>query len=71
MDFITIKITSMEINKEALEQLSIADLWAMYKFAEMFKDDFCYRLSEKDKCDDIIYYTKEEINKRISNIFIF
>jgi len=61
----------IEINHERLSELSIADLWAMYKFAEMFRDEFCYRLSEKDKCNDIIYYTKEEINKRISNIFIF
>lgn len=62
---------SIEVNSEKLSSLSIADLWALNKFAKMFRDEFCYSLSEEDKYNDIIHYTKEEINKRTEDIFIF
>lgn len=61
----------IEINYERLEQLSIADLYALYDYCRMYIQDYCPRISEQDKYNEIRYYVNEEIQRKLNDIFLF
>lgn len=55
----------MEINQEKLESLSLADLIAIPNRSASFY------LMDIYQYDDMVKVVKEEIHKRVTNIFIF